>query len=200
MKIGSEFDDFDNSPDRELCSLAQAGDKTAEECLVRRYFKLVKSCARPYFLAGADGEDLMQEGMIGLLKAIKEYDPARGAEFGAFAKVCVKRKIFTALKSADANKHSPLNHAISITKPLFSDKADLRPFSTDPEAVIIGMEEKETRMKEFSDLLSAFEAKVLNLYLKGCSYEEMSDILGKEIKSVDNAIQRIRRKSAAFHW
>ena len=163
------------------------------ENLIRRYTRLVKTCARPYFLAGADAEDLMQEGMLGLLN---------GAPFGAFARLCITRKIYSAVKAAASLKHDPLNQSMSIDRPLFEDLAESRTRVTapngDPESLVIGNEEREERKKKLYSLLSEFEAQVLTLFLDGLSYEEMSEALHKPIKSVDNAVQRIKRKSAAI--
>lgn len=189
-----------NLSDNDLCSLVKNGARDAEEILVCRYLRLVKACARPYFLAGADGEDLIQEGMFGLIKAIRDYDEVKGVPFEAFVRLCVTRRIYSALEAANALKHSPLNNAISLLRPLFDGNTvfsvDTAGPSSDPETLVISMEEQQELLKKLSGLLSAFEAKVLDLYLKGYSYEEMSVKLGKETKSVDNAIQRIRRKSA----
>lgn len=188
--------------DTELCISAQAGDRNAEEKLVCRYSRLVKACARPYFLAGADGEDLIQEGMLGLLKAVRSFDSSKGVPFEAFANMCVTRQIFSAVKTAASARHSPLNQSTSICEPLFDDNADVVSTSSvpisDPMLVVIGMEEHRELLSQLSCLLSVFEAKVLELYLSGNSYDEMSVILKKPTKSVDNAIQRIRRKSAQY--
>ena len=188
--------------DEELCACAASGSRAAEEILAHRYYRLVRSCARPYFLAGGDSEDLLQEGMLGLMKAIREYDEGKGVPFSAFAKICVMRKIFSAVRSAAAMKHDPLNRSMSIDRPLFEDLAESRTRVTapngDPESLVIGNEEREERKKKLYSLLSEFEAQVLTLFLDGLSYEEMSEALHKPIKSVDNAVQRIKRKSAAI--
>lgn len=186
--------------DEQLCALAQQGNGDAAEQLVKRYARLVKTCARPYFLIGADAEDLLQEGMLGLMKAIREFDPAKGAPFNAFARLCVTRKIYSAVRAAAACKHAPLNHSLSIDRPLFEDLAEshtrgMAPIG-DPESLVIGNEERKELVGQLYALLSEFEAKVLSLFLDGVSYEEMAETLHKPIKSVDNAIQRIKRKSA----
>ena len=188
--------------DEVLCRMAQQGDGSAAENLVKRYTRLVKTCARPYFLVGADAEDLIQEGMLGLMQAIREYDGKRGVSFGAFARVCVTRRIFSAVRTAAALKHEPLNQSVSIDRPLFEDLAESHTRVTapigDPESLVIGNEEREELIRQLYSLLSEFEARVLTLFLDGLSYEEMSEALQKPIKSVDNAIQRIKRKSAAI--
>lgn len=201
MTYGNAFDSAPERSDEALCTAARKGDGRATEQLVHRYSRLVKTCARPYFISGADGEDLIQEGMIGLLGAVQSFDAALGVPFEAYARLCVTRKIYSAVRAASAQKHEPLNHSISIEKPLFDDNAEPRPQVTeptsDPESLVIGMEEQRERLDRLLGLLSVFEAKVLTLFLDGLSYEEMAQALGKPIKSVDNAIQRIRRKSAA---
>ena len=122
------------------------------ENLIRRYTRLVKTCARPYFLAGADAEDLMQEGMLGLLNAVREYDESKGTPFGAFARLCITRKIYSAVKAAASLKHDPLNQSMSIDRPLFEDLAESRTRVTapngDPESLVIGNEEREERKKK----------------------------------------------------
>lgn len=186
--------------DEELLQAVRAGERAAADLLVRRYSRLVKTCARPYFLAGADTEDLIQEGMLGLLKAVHEFDASRGKSFAQFARLCVSRAIISAVRSSLARKHSVLNDAVPIEKPLFEDITQVRPRASDsisdPESLVIGMEAREELLRQLFSLLSDFEAKVLSLFLDGYSYDEMATKLGKPIKSVDNAIQRIRRKSA----
>ena len=202
MRNGNETAPASAPADEALCRQAQQGDGRAAEELVKRYTRLVKTCARPYFLAGADEEDLLQEGMLGLMRAIREFDAARGAPFGAFARLCVTRRIYSAVRAAASPRHDPLNHSMSIDRPLFEDLAESHTRVTapmsDPESLVIGNEERAELMKRLYSLLSEFEAKVLTLFLDGLSYQEMSDQLKKPVKSVDNAIQRIKRKSAAI--
>ena len=198
MRNGNEMVPSPELSDEALCRLAQQGSGQAAEDLVKRYTRLVKTCARPYFLVGADEEDLLQEGMLGLMKAIREFDGRKGTPFGAFARLCVMRKIFSAVRAAAAPKHDPLNHSMSIDRPLFEDLAESHTRVTapdaDPESLVIGNEEREELIRRLYSLLSEFEAKVLTLFLDGLS----SETLHKPIKSVDNAIQRIKRKSAAI--
>ncbi|MGI6181188.1 MAG: sigma-70 family RNA polymerase sigma factor [Agathobaculum sp.] len=202
MRNGNEKRPVCTPSDEQLCLLAQLGDGDAAEVLVKRYARLVKTCARPYFLLGADTEDLLQEGMLGLMKAVREFDQTRGAPFQAFARLCVTRRIYSAVRAAASSRHAPLNQSLSIDRPLFEDLAESRTRVTapmsDPETLVIGNEEREELIKQLYALLSEFEAKVLSLFLDGVSYEEMSETLHKPIKSVDNAIQRIKRKSAAI--
>ncbi len=189
--------------DMSLCTAARAGDSHAMEQLMHQYARLVKACTRPYFLNGADGEDLTQEGMIALWLAVQSFNASMHVPFEAYARLCINRKIYSAVRAASAKKHQPLNNSISIEKPLFDNNASSRPQvaepTSDPEILVIGMEEQQERVQALLGVLSTFEAKVLNLFLDGLSYEEMAKILEKPLKSVDNAIQRIRRKSAAIN-
>lgn len=175
--------------DGQLCSLAQQGDAAAEEILACRYRSLVKACARPHVLVGGDSEDLIQEGMIGLLSAIRTFRPDRDAAFATYARVCIHNRIAMALRSANRDKHLPLNSALPLFQlPQPANAPD------DPEGELISREEQEGRWKIISDQLSPFEQRVLSFYLKGLSYGEIALRVGKPLKAVDNAIQRIRRK------
>ena len=199
MMYSNETLTMEDYSDEQLCALAQQGDRTAEELLVERYFSVVKACSRPYFLAGGDGEDPIQEGMLGLLKAVRSFSSERGVPFEAFARMCIMRRIYSAVSAASAAKHEPLNHSESIAKtPLFDENTETAHAAADPAYLVIGAEEHRERLQKLMSLLSAFEARVLALYLDGCSYEEMAAEVGKPVKSVDNAIQRIRRKAATF--
>lgn len=188
--------------DAELCALAVSGDRRAEETLVTRYNRLVRICARPYFLAGGDSEDLIQEGMVGLLAAIREYDPGRSASFRTYAEVCIKNRLFSVIKAAARDKHIPLNNSVSFGTPLFSGNGDPLAFGasdgqgTDPEEILLSRESFRERLKALMGQLSGFEASVLRLYLNGLSYSEIAAEVNKSPKSVDNAVQRIRRKLA----
>lgn len=188
--------------DESLCAQAAAGDRRAEETLVVRYNRLVRMCARPYFLAGGDSEDLIQEGMVGLLGAIREYDPNKAASFRTYAEVCVKNRLFSAVKAAARDKHTPLNNSVSFENPLFSGTGERFACGTpdrqaeDPEEIILSREAFRERMKALHGQLSGFEASVLRLYLNGLSYSEIAAEVNKSPKSVDNAVQRIRRKLA----
>lgn len=197
MANSSKKDILSTLSDQDLCSLAQNGNRIAEEELIHRYLWLVRFCARPYFLAGGDGEDLIQEAMVGFMSAIREFDCEKNSSFTSFSKLCINRKIFTAIKSATAAKHSPLNAYISINTPLFDSKSIIS--FANPETLVIGKEESEEIISRLSGVLSAFEKKVLVLYLDGLSYSEISQRLNKAVKSVDNAIQRIRRKTAEIY-
>ncbi len=179
--------------DEALCARAAAGERGAEEALVLRHTRLVRMCARPFFLAGGDSEDLIQEGMLGLLSAIREFRPDRGARFATYARVCVRRRILSAVRTAAGGKHAPLNDYVSLEAALLPDA----------EATAGNPEEAMLRQEAFRDLktaisgsLTRLEAQVLRLYLEGSSYAEIAEAVGRSPKSVDNAVQRIRRKTA----
>ena len=191
--------------DEALCTLAASGDRIAEEALVMRYHRLVRICARPYFLAGGDSEDLIQEGMVGLLAAIREYDSGKAASFRTFAEVCIKNRLISVNKAAARDKHIPLNNYVSFETPLFSGNGDHYAYGAadqlqeDPEAILLGREAFQERMRALEGQLSGFEASILRLYLNGLSYSEIAAEVNKSPKSVDNAVQRIRRKLAQHH-
>ena len=188
--------------DETLCRLAASGDRVAEERLVMRYNRLVRMCARPYFLAGGDSEDLIQEGMVGLLAAIREYDSSKAAVFRTYAEVCIKNRLFSVIKAAARDKHTPLNNSVSFETPLFSGNGDRFAYHApgrqveDPEEIFLSRESFRERMETLMGQLSGFEASVLRLYLNGLSYSEIAAEVNKSPKSVDNAVQRIRRKVA----
>ena len=188
---------FPHTSDEELCGRAARGDSQAETELVRRYGQLVRACARPLFLAGGDSEDLIQEGMLGLLTAIRGFDPGRDTAFRTFAEICVRSRLLTAVRAAQGGKHSPLNRSISFEPPLF-DGTRAYQFSSaeSPEDVIIGREELKERLDALKCRLSELEADILPLYLSGLSCGEIAVRVGRSQKSVDNAVQRIRRKVA----
>ena len=191
--------------DEALCTLAASGDRIAEEALVMRYHRLVRICARPYFLAGGDSEDLIQEGMVGLLAAIREYESGKAASFRTFAEVCIKNRLISVIKAAARDKHIPLNNYVSFETPLFSGNGDHYAYGAadqlqeDPEAILLGREAFQERMRALEGQLSGFEASILRLYLNGLSYSEIAAEVNKSPKSVDNAVQRIRRKLAQHH-
>ena len=191
--------------DEALCTLAASGDRIAEEALVMRYHRLVRICARPYFLAGGDSEDLIQEGMVGLLAAIREYDSGKAASFRTFAEVCIKNRLISVIKAAARDKHIPLNNYVSFETPLFSGNGDHYAYGAadqlqeDPEAILLGREAFQERMRALEGQLSGFEASILRLYLNGLSYSAIAAEVNKSPKSVDNAVQRIRRKLAQHH-
>ena len=187
-------------PDEELCSLASAGDRRAEEILVARYNRLVRSCARPYFLAGGDSEDLTQEGMVGLIKAVREYDPAREAAFRTFAETCIRNRLYSVLRDAVRDKHLPLNQSVPLDTPYFDSNSYTSGTNhlaqLNPEEFLIDREHTAALLAGVRKQLSEFEAKILGYYLDGLSCREIAGTVGKPAKSVDNAVQRIRRKVA----
>ena len=187
-------------PDETLCSMAACGDRVAEETLVARYTRLVRTCARPFFLAGGDSEDLIQEGMFGLIRAIRAYDGAKAASFRTFAEVCIRNRLISALRAASRDKHSPLNQSVPLDTPFFDGNSypfgALRASSADPEELIIDRDRVAEALESTRKQLSEFEAKILGLYLDGLSCQEIAKAVGKSPKSVDNAVQRVRRKAA----
>ena len=186
--------------DNSLQSLAVSGDREAEEALCERYMRLVRMCARPLFLAGGSGEDLIQEGMIGLLSAIRQFDPDNGSSFHYFAEYCIRKRLQSAIKSASRKKHLPLNDGLSLEQ--LSEDSDSQLSATpevfrhDPEDLVLARESKEELYDAFSRCLSKMENRVLSCYLDGYSYRDIAARLGKDEKAVDNAVQRIRRKLA----
>ena len=188
--------------DEELCLLAQGQDGgEALECLLNRYKNFVRSRARSYFLIGADHEDIVQEGMIGLYKAIRDFRPDKLASFRAFAELCVTRQIITAIKTATRQKHIPLNSYVSLNKPIFDEESDRTLLDvisegriTNPEELLIGQEDLSTIESRIGKMLSPLEWEVLLAYLDGRSYQEIAVDLGRHVKSIDNALQRVKRK------
>lgn len=190
------YDAYELKHDEELCALASSGDRMAEEVLVTRYNRLVRICARPFFLAGGDSEDLIQEGMFGLLKAIREFDTQHDASFHTFAEVCIRNRIRSAVTAASRGKHTPLNESISLEHDM--DSEVLNRSQDSPEELLIDREEYLERLENLKLLLSGFESMVLDSYLRGLSYQEIADQLHRPRKSVDNAVQRIRQKVAQY--
>ncbi len=192
---------YSNLNDNELLGMANSGDKVAEDQLALRYTRLVKICSRPYFLVGGDVEDLIQEGMLGLLSAIREFDLSMNTSFKTYAEICVKRRIYSAIKSASRKKHDPLNDMVSFDDVLSDESSSgavaygvsLR---RTPEEQVLARESVGEIIQTYSRCLSKFEVEVLNLFLRGLSYSEIAELCGKTDKSVDNAVQRIRRKLA----
>ena len=188
---------YEERCDEALCDLTSAGDRLAEEVLVQRYSRLVRVCARPFFLAGGDSEDLIQEGMLGLLKAIREFDRGRDTSFRTFSELCIHRRILTAVAAASRNKHAPLNESVPFESPFFDFSSELSGGPREqgnPEDLLIDLEEHGEQVDHLKGILSSFESAVLDLFLQGFSYQEISRSVRRPVKSVDNAVQRIRRK------
>lgn len=181
--------------DEQLQTLAIAGNSMAEDTLACRYGRVVKMRARPFFLVGGDGEDLIQEGMMGLLSAIRSYNPKEGVTFATYAEICIKRRLINAIKTATRQKHSLLNDSISLESPQVDDNYAKRALGLRQlEESILDQVDFTQQKVYFSKLLSPFEYGVLELFLEGNSYLEMANILQKPQKSIDNTIQRIRKK------
>lgn len=193
--------EFDNKLDEEVAMEAQNGNKRAQEYLINKYQNFVKSKSKSYFLIGADKEDIYQEGMIGLYKAIRDFRPDKLASFKAFAELCVTRQIITAIKTATRQKHIPLNTYVSLNKPIYEEESDRTLLDvlaglkvTDPEELVISNEEMKHIEKEIGQVLSDLEMEVLMSYLDGKSYQEIACDLDRHAKSIDNALQRVKRK------
>ncbi len=193
---------YDTMTDEEIVVYAQSGDKQAEGYIVNKYKSFVEARSVPYFIAGAERDDLVQEGLIGLYKAVKSYNGTKGANFKTFAEVCVVRQIITAVKTSTRKKNSPLNHYVSIH--LSEDEVDVisqKLVDTkhkDPESIMIEREAAQGMENRINGILSDFEAEVLGYYISGISYKEIADIIGKTPKAVDNAMCRIKKKISKY--
>lgn len=183
--------------DQTMLYAAQQGDSEAMEHLLRQHSRMVRALAHIYTLRGADLEDMIQEGLLALLSAIEHFDPQRGVWFTTYARLCVERRMRSVIRGATAHKHEPLTQAVSLDKPQFGDLEHdfCSSHAADPETLIIGQEEHRELLERLFDLLSHFEAQVLQLYLYGLSYDEIALHMGKPRKSIENAIQRIHRKA-----
>ena len=190
--------------DEEVVKLAQEDDGEALSYLLDKYKNFVRTKARSYFLIGADHEDIVQEGMIGLFKAIRDYNPDKLTTFRAFAELCVKRQIITAIKGATRQKHYALNSYVSLNKPLYDEDSDrtlldvLEGRVTNPEDLYISQEDLARIQKQISEVLSDLERQVLEAFMDGKSYQESAELLGRHVKSIDNALQRVKRKLFKF--
>ena len=190
----AKYTHLESLTDEQLCVLSGEGNRLAEEILVARYHRLVRSCARPYFLAGGDTEDLLQEGMFGLIKAMREYNPNRDASFYTFAGTCIRNRLYSVIKAASSGKHEPLNQSVPLN-PSFFD-ANISFAQVDPEVLLIDREKAASLLQSTQEQLSEFEIKILGYYLDGLTCREIAETVGKSPKSVDNAVQRVRRKVA----
>lgn len=199
------FEEYKQMSDDELVELVHQGDMEAQETLIKRYKNFVLAKSRSYFLVGADREDIVQEGMIGLYKAVRDYKIERLASFRAFAELCITRQIITAIKAATRQKHQPLNTYISLNKPIYDEESDRTLLDilkggklSNPEALFISNETYDLIESEISSMLSDLEFDVLQEYLDGKSYQKIAENLDKHVKSVDNALQRVKRKLEVF--
>jgi RNA polymerase sporulation-specific sigma factor len=195
------FDGYGLMLDEEIVELAKDGDIGAQEYLIHKYKNFVRAKARSYFLIGADREDIIQEGMIGLYKAIRDFRCDKLSSFRAFAELCITRQIITAIKTATRQKHIPLNSYVSLNKPIYDEDSDRTLLDiisgskiTDPEELIISREEFDDIEEKMGEILSSLEWKVLMYYLEGKSYQEIAVDLKRHVKSIDNALQRVKRK------
>ncbi len=192
--------DYRKYSDEEIAILAKH-DRRAADHLLSKYKNMVRSRAKAYFLAGGDSDDLVQEGMIGLFAAVRDFDPEREASFSTFADLCVRRQIYTAIKSAGRQKHLPLNTYVSLNNPIDDETSEITLGDTiighdtvDPESLYLINEKLRDIEKEINEKLSDLEKRVLILHLQGMSYNEISEIIDKPAKSIDNALQRIKKK------
>ena len=196
-----EMIELEHLTDEEIVELAKYGNVGALEFLINKYKNFVRAKARTYFLIGADREDIIQEGMIGLYKAIRDYRYDRQASFRAFAEICVTRQIITAIKTATRQKHIPLNSYVSLNKPVFDEESErtlgevvVTEKAGNPEDLFINQENLMDIESTMNKILSPLEQEVVGLYLEGKSYQEIAEQLNRHVKSVDNALQRVKRK------
>jgi RNA polymerase sporulation-specific sigma factor len=195
------LDSYQVLVDEDVVEFARGGDDAALEYLINKYKNFVRAKARSYFLIGADREDIIQEGMIGLYKAIRDFRLDKLSSFRAFAELCITRQIITAIKTATRQKHIPLNSYVSLNKPIYDEDSDRTLLDvlsgskiTDPEELIISREEFNDIEEKMGEILSSLEWKVLMSYLEGKSYQEIAEDLHRHVKSIDNALQRVKRK------
>ena len=197
------YESIDNSQQDEydIVLKASKGDKIALEYIIKKYRNFVKAKAKSYFLIGADKEDIIQEGMIGLYKAVRDFDASKTNSFKGFADICITRQIITAIKTATRQKHIPLNSYISLNKPVYDEESErtlldiiATSIVTDPEELIISKEELKHIESKMNELLSDLELQVVEYYLNGKSYQYIADKLKRDVKSIDNALQRVKRK------
>ncbi len=186
--------------DETLQALSASGNNEAEDLLIRRYTRVVKALARPFFLAGADSEDLIQEGMLGLLSALRTYDPKSETSFKTYSQLCIRRSLVSAVRNATRKKTVSLDDCLSLESPLFDETQPEMAYGLRidsprrPEELVIDKENTQKLFQNVFDVLSKFEQQVLRSYLSGVSYREIAEMTNKTEKAVDNAIQRIRRK------
>ncbi len=201
MSIIEPSFEYDSLSDEELVELSASGDRRATEFILSKYKNLVRSRAKAYFIAGADRDDIVQEGMIGLFKAVRDFDITKQASFCGFAEICIKRQMLTAIKAAARQKHAPLNSYVSLNEPIYEDNSERALVDMiaqrqviDPEELFLRREKAEMLTAEIEDKLSNLEKTVLALYIDGMNYQEIAIELDRTPKSIDNALQRIKRK------
>ncbi len=203
MALRLDLVSLNDLSDVELVARFHEGDAEALQLLLQRYRRFARAKARGYFLVGADSDDIEQEGMIGLYKAARDYNPDRQASFRAFAELCITRQVITAIKTATRQKHQPLNQYVSISGVRGSDDPAERSVEdllgethqlADPADEVVSNERMEEMRQSMAEMLSGLEVDVLRLYVEGKSYQEIGEQLGRHVKSIDNALQRIKRK------
>lgn len=199
--VDADYTNYEDRTDEDLVEAVREGDTDALEYLIHKYRNFVRAKAKSYFLIGADREDIVQEGMIGLYKSIRDFRGDKLSSFKAFAELCITRQIITAIKTATRQKHIPLNSYVSLDKPLYDEDSDRTLLDvicavrvSDPEELVIHQEQFDDIEGKMSELLSDLERKVLMLYLDGRSYQEIAVDLARHVKSIDNALQRVKRK------
>lgn len=187
--------EYNPKDDIKLWQQYVAGDSEAEERLIARFSLLVRICSRSYFLIGGETEDLVQEGMLGLLSALRTYKPDRAVPLSSYAEYCIRRRMLDAVKASNRKKNLPLNSSVSLEFPVFENGLSSSAGSPkNPEDLIIERERAEEILRNLKSVLSRYEAGILELYLEGLSCSEIAAHFCKPAKSVDNAIQRIRKK------
>ncbi len=192
---------FKTMDDEVVVELAKSDNPRALEYIISKYKSFVRTKARAYFLVGADNDDIVQEGMIGLYKAIRDYDKGKLTSFRSFAEICITRQIITAIKSATRQKHIPLNFYVSLNKPVYEEESErtLEDMisgnkATDPMELFIGREDMDIMESKIGEILSELEMEVLMSYIDGKTYQEIAEDLNRDVKSIDNALQRVKRK------
>lgn len=197
--------EYGEMEDEDIVEAAKAGNSLALEYIINKYKNSVRNKARTYFLIGADRDDIIQEGMIGLYKAVRDYDRDKLASFKSFAEICITRQIITAIKTATRQKHIPLNSYVSLNKPMYIEESERTlmdviegPKTPDPMEIFIGRESMDNIESRIEEVLSELESQVLNGYIEGKSYQEMAIELGRDEKSVDNALQRVKKKLGTY--
>ena len=196
------YESFASLSDEELVHIAQQGNDSAFDYLCDKYRVVVRNKSLSYYIAGADRDDIIQEGMIGLFKAVRDFSASRGVSFKTFADVCVTRQILTAVKNASRHKHAPLNFYVSLNKPVSDDNSDDstlmdvigRNDDANPEQIVLNKEKATVLGEKMNEALSDFELLVLSYYLQGDNYVSIGEKIGKDSKSIDNALQRIKKK------
>ena len=202
MALRSEYLVLTDLSDDDLVARYHGGDDAALKTLIERYRRFARAKARGYFLIGADSDDIEQEGLIGLYKAARDFRPERQASFRAFAELCITRQVITAVKTATRQKHQPLNQYVSISASRPTDESNERTVEdllddhhvADPAEKVVQNEQLDAMRSSMAEMLSGLEVDVLRLYVEGKSYQEIGDQLGRHTKSIDNALQRIKRK------